>query len=191
MDKQAVINEFIEQYTLTVGIPPQNLIASLGTIFDIVEDLVKRSTINVANISNITASFDNKSDKHISISSYYSNNGFRKRFVDFLADKYDHSKDSELKNENRILKKKIEDYQEYDAIVEGRARAEQKRIEYQTRAESAESIIIRWFSDGQITMDSTVENIIRRSGKENELLSNAHMDMVRISNLSNMKKYKN
>lgn len=191
MDKQTVINEFIEQYTITSGNPPQNLIASLGIIFDIVEDLVKRSVINVANISDITASFDIASGKHLSISSYYSNNGFRRKFVEFLANKYSHNTDSDLLRENRILKRRIEECQEYKAIAEGRAKAEQDRIEFQTRAERAESILIRWFSDGQITMDTEVEEIIRRSGRDGELLSSDHMDMVRISNLGNINRFRN
>lgn len=191
MDKQAVINEFIEQYTIASGHPPQNLIDSLGIIFDVAEDLVKRSAINVANISNITTSFDMDSGKHLSISSYYSNNNFRKKFVDFLANKYDHLMDSELIRENRILKSRIEECQEYKVIAEGRAKAEQERIECQIRAETAESIILRWLSDAQITMDTDVEEIIKRSGRGSELLSSEHMDMVRTSNLININKYKN
>lgn len=185
MDKQTVINEFIERYTRTSITPPQNLIDSLGIIFDVAEDMVKRSAINVANISNITASFDIDSGKHISISSYYSHKGLRKNFVEFLAKKYAQHKDSELIQENHILKKKIAEYQEYDAIVAGRAKAEQDRIELLIRAEKAESIIIRWFTEGQITMDTEVEDIINRSGRNNELLSDEHMNMVRISNYFN------
>lgn len=187
MEKKSVINEFVEIYARNNGNPPQNLIDSLGIIYDVVEDLEKRSAINVANIAAITTSFDNKSDKHISISSYYSNNGFRKKFVDFLAKKFDHKTETAVERENCLLKKKIKEYQSYDAIVAGRIKAEQERIEYKNRAETAENIILRWLADGQITMDTDVEEIIGRSGKGNELLSSEHMDLIRISNLSNYK----